>query len=76
MQKSVPDRGPEGQVPIAVDLPQAAKMLGVSVRTVRREINRGHLRALRIGRVWRVRIGELDAYLRRLEKRQDSRIGR
>jgi len=34
-----------------------------SVRTVRREIGRGHLRAVRIGRVWRVRIAELEAYL-------------
>lgn len=56
--------------PVAVDLKAAAEMLGVSVRTVRREIARGHLRALKIGRVWRIRTAELDAYLRRLESAQ------
>lgn len=52
---------------LAVDLPEAARLLSVSVRTVRREIDRGHLRAVRIGRVWRVRLSELDAYLKRME---------
>lgn len=53
--------------PLAVDLPEAAQMLGVCTATVRREIDRGKLRGLKIGRVYRVRIAELHAYLKRLE---------
>lgn len=46
-----------GIVPsMAVGLPIAAKLLGVSIKTVRREINRCSLRGLKIGRVWRVRV--------------------
>jgi excisionase family DNA binding protein len=52
---------------LAVDLPEAAHMLNVCVKTLRREICRGNLKALRIGRVWRVRLVELDAYLKRCE---------
>lgn len=53
--------------PKAVDLACVANMLSVSVKTVRREIDRGELRALRIGRAWRVRITEVNAYLKRKE---------
>jgi len=52
---------------LAVDLKNAASLVGVSVKTIRREINRGNLRALQIGRVWRVRVAEIEAYLKRLE---------
>jgi len=52
---------------MVVELPVAAKLLGVSIKTVRREINRCSLRALKIGRVWRVRVSEIEAYLKRLE---------
>jgi excisionase family DNA binding protein len=52
---------------MAVDLHVAARLLNVSVKTVRREINRRKLRALQIGRIWRVRVSEIDAYLKRLE---------
>lgn len=44
-------------------------MLSVSVKTIRREIARDHLRAMKIGRIWRVRAAELDDYLRRQERR-------
>lgn len=57
----------EHSTPLAVDLPQAAKMLGVCTATMRREIDRGKLRAFKIGRVYRVRVAELHAYLKRLE---------
>ncbi len=60
--------GQEGQfAPIAVDLNDAARLLGVSFKTTRREIGRGNLKALRIGRVWRARVAEIDSYLKRLE---------
>ena len=54
---------------MAVDINQAAHMIGVSDDTIRREIDRGRLRAVKIGRVWRIRISELEAYLRRCEAR-------
>ena len=53
---------------LAVDLPEAAGMLSVCVKTLRREICRGKLKALRIGRVWRIRVPELHAYLKRCEE--------
>jgi excisionase family DNA binding protein len=55
------------ETPLAVDLPEAAGMLSVCVKTLRREIYRGNLKALRIGRVWRIRVPELHAYLKRCE---------
>ncbi len=57
-------------VPIlAVDIVDAAKLIGVSDDTIRREIDRGKLKGVKIGRVWRIRITELEAYLRRCEVR-------
>ncbi|MGD0088660.1 MAG: helix-turn-helix domain-containing protein [Planctomycetota bacterium] len=52
---------------VAVDVLQAADMLGVSDDTIRREINRGRLRAARVGRLVRIRVAELTAYLKRSE---------
>ena len=63
---NVPEAVPQ-EYALAVDIPQAARLLNLGVRTIRREIDRGHLRAVRIGRVWRIRTSELHAYLRRLE---------
>ena len=60
---------------LAVDVAQAGAMLGVSTATIRREIDRGRLRAARIGRVYRVRVAELHAYLKRQEVTK-SEIGR
>ena len=51
----------------AVDIRTAADMLGVCHVTVRREIDRGALRAVRIGRVWRVRLTAIEEYLKRKE---------
>lgn len=54
--------------PLAVDLDTAGEMLGgVSAATVKREIYRGHLHGLKVGRQWRVRVAELHAYLKRQE---------
>ena len=41
---------------------------GVCPRTVKREIQRGRLRGLKVGRVWRVRKAEIEAYLERQER--------
>jgi excisionase family DNA binding protein len=54
---------------VAVDLEQAGAMVGVSGKTIRREIERGNLRGLKIGRQWRVRMAELHAYVKRQECR-------
>lgn len=47
-----------------VSLKAAATILGVCVRTVMREIQRGKLKAFRAGRQWRVRLGDLRDYMR------------
>ena len=46
-----------------VSLSRAAKILGVCVRTVRREIERRKLIAFRVGRSPRIRISELRRYM-------------
>ena len=49
--------------PRLLDVATVAKRLGVSVRTVRREIKNGRLRAYRVGRLLRVGEDDLLAYL-------------
>jgi excisionase family DNA binding protein len=49
--------------PECVGLSGAAKILGVCVRTVRREIDRSKLRAFRAGRLWKIQTGELRRYM-------------
>lgn len=46
-----------------VSLREASCRLGVCVRTVRREIDRGRLRAFRVGRNLRIRLSELRQYM-------------
>jgi excisionase family DNA binding protein len=46
-----------------VSLKEAGRILGVCVRTVRREIERGRLAAIRVGRTLRIRISELRRYM-------------
>jgi len=54
--------------PLAVDLATAGRILGgISAATVKREVYRGRLHALKIGRQWRIRVAELHAYLKRQE---------
>lgn len=63
----------EGQrppaTPLVVDLARAAQMLSVSIKAVMGLIRRGELRALKIGRVWRVRIREIEDFLKRQERK-------
>lgn len=54
--------------PIALTIHEVATMLSISHWTVSREISRGNMRAFKIGRSIRVRIEEVHAYARRLEK--------
>ena len=58
----------EQQEKLAVDLREAGDMMSVCAKTVKREIKRGRLRGLRVGRVWRVRKAEIKAYLERQER--------
>lgn len=56
---------PSRSGPLAVRLADAARTLGVSVKTVRRLITSGELRASRLGRVLVVEHRELEALLQR-----------
>ncbi|MBE7465581.1 MAG: helix-turn-helix domain-containing protein [Planctomycetes bacterium] len=55
---------------LAVDAGEAARLLSTCRKTVLREIERGHIRAFRIGRQWRIRVIELEAYMQRAEQGQ------
>lgn len=46
-----------------VNLREASRILRVCVRTVRREIERGRLKAIRVGRSLRIRMSELHRYM-------------
>ena len=48
-----------------VSLREASRLLGVCVRTVRREIDRGRLSAFRVGRNLRIKLSELRRYMER-----------
>jgi excisionase family DNA binding protein len=48
-----------------VSLSRAARILGVCVRTVRREIQRRELLAFRVGRSVRIKTSELRRYMER-----------
>ena len=52
-----------GGVDECVSLSRAAEILDVCVRTVRREIDRGKLLAIRVGRSLRIRMSELRRYM-------------
>lgn len=59
-----------GRLPkaLAVSLAEAGELLGVNKITILREIDRGHLRGLKVGRVWRIRMTALETYLKRREE--------
>ena len=59
-------RGPSKR--LAVDLREAGEMMGVSGKTVKREIFRGSLKGLKVGCQWRVRVAEIEDYLVRRER--------
>jgi excisionase family DNA binding protein len=46
-----------------VSLKEAGRILGVCVRTVRREIDRRKLAAFRVGRNLRIKVSELRRYM-------------
>ena len=46
-----------------VGLAEASKRFDVCVRTLTREIQRGRLRAFRVGRKWKIQLRELRRYM-------------
>ena len=57
---------------VSIDLEHAAGLLGVSTKTILRQIHRRELRAFKIGRQWRMRVAEIDAFQRRQEKQAEK----
>ena len=55
----------DADVDQCVSLSRAAKILGVCVRTVRREIDRRRLAGFRVGRNLRIKVSELRRYMER-----------
>lgn len=53
---------PEAPAPL-IRLEEAARRLGVSMTTVRRLIDAGELKAVRVGRVYRMDPRDLDAFI-------------
>jgi excisionase family DNA binding protein len=49
-----------------LSLEEVAYRLNVSVQTVRRLIDSGQLKGVKVGRQWRVRQEDLDAYIRKV----------
>jgi excisionase family DNA binding protein len=54
---------------LAVDVKVVAGILGICTKTVRREIDRGELAVVRIGKAVRIRVAEVHAYLKRKEQK-------
>lgn len=48
---------------IRIGTPAVAERLGVSDETIRQEIKRGNLPAIRVGRTYRVLRSDVDAYI-------------
>jgi excisionase family DNA binding protein len=55
------------ELPVYISIPQAAEVLGVCDKTIRRHIAAGHLRAYRCGkRLIRVRVEDIEKLLREI----------
>jgi len=61
--------------PLAVDVREAAAMMRVSVKTVRRMVHSGDLPALQLGRYVRIRVAAIENFLRGLELRGRVKAG-
>ena len=54
-------------------LGEVAKLLKVSHWTVRREVDRGHLKGRQVGKLWRFRREDVDAYMRGEGNQKDQK---
>ena len=61
---ATPARPPLARARLAYTLPELAEAVPCSVKLLRAEIARGRLRATRVGRLIRVRVGDAEAWLR------------
>ena len=57
---------------LAVTAQQAAQLLGICTKTLFAERDRGSIKGFRIGRAWRFRVAEINAYMIRQEKKLDN----
>jgi excisionase family DNA binding protein len=62
----------DGRAVMAVGFDEAARLLGISKRTLERLRDKGEIHTLRIGRHWKVRTAELESFLRREESKMPS----
>lgn len=53
--------------PMAVDVPNAAALIGVSVQTIYRAVQRGELTRIKLGQRTLIRRSDLEAFLTSLE---------
>ena len=54
---------------------EVARILRVTVRTVERYCAQGKLRAVKVGRLWRIPRSSLEAFLRTEEKNAERKAG-
>lgn len=50
------------EVPLIIDLPYAARLLGCSVQLIRKNCQDGKIPAFKIGAMWRIRKEDMIAY--------------
>jgi hypothetical protein len=55
-----------------LDIESVARYLGISTRTAYERVRRGELPALKVGRLWRVRASDLQAWLERARAAQTA----
>lgn len=53
--------------PLVVGLKEAAKMIGLCDKVTAKKFESGDIRAYQEGKAWRVRVAELNAYIKRRE---------
>ena len=58
-----------------ISVKAAAEFSGYSIQYLRRLLRRGHLEGIKIGQVWLINLGSLDAYLRNGQMVRDRRHG-
>lgn len=66
------DSTPPGTTRLLTSVCGAAEMLAVSVRAVERLLADGRLRSLKVGRLRRIRISDVEAYVERLAEDDDQ----
>lgn len=53
------------EVPLILDLPYAARLLGCSVQLIRKKCQDGNIPAFKIGVMWRIRKEDMIAYTKK-----------